>query len=58
MRMHVRLDILTTKLPRKGPKTGDTHCLREVSGSDPRFYPRGGEEPALQREFHRDSESK
>lgn len=54
----MRLDILTMKLPHKGPKTGDTHCLREVNGSDPRFYPRGREEPALQREFHRDSESK
>lgn len=50
----MRLDILTIKLPHKGPKTGDTHCLREVNGSNPR----GREEPTLQREFHRDSESK
>lgn len=57
MTLHMRLDILTIKLQHKGPKTGDTHCLTEVNG-DPRFYPRGREETALRRGFHRGTENK
>ena len=49
--------LITKPVPHEGPKTEDTHCLREVKGIDTRFHPRGREEPALQRGFLGGSES-